>query len=488
MPVCPSCRRTLREGLRFCTFCGSPLQPRFRKTPIKLTSTKLIEEGKKKEKLANYICVHCGKFANFYCPEHGVFCKHCASKKISFCPSCGVGFQSAPHGSKCQTVLNSICPQCGKQLVLMQFQKGGVFDSAAPDYKVICVACGWDSSTNKPKIVEDNMADVFNQLNKKNLIQGGTHPVLCNRNLVNTGCPVCNRMGIPILRILPSINVETVEAVKMGKKIPLTMVITAKQSSQLNLRFSELEKDISIVLNKDETKNIDVEFPTSEVGVMPLRGSVSMTVGNFPPIAAKINLMPIFVLPNIQIEREAKALYIDHEGLISVDIRNKSGSKLTNIEVQTDFPKEFIVENGSRKQIERIHPEAYRAVDFKVNPTVGGIYSLNATKVLFNVPDVFKSQKLVIYSDPLTIEIGRAYMDVVEPATVASNGIKSMLIKERIIEKKEEVVLIKTVPNTCSECGAPLSEESVDWVGPEKFKCPTCGSVLSMKLERQNMI
>ncbi len=116
------------------------------------------------------------------------------------------------------------------------------------------------------------------------------------------------------------------------------------------------------------------------------------------------------------------------------------------------------------------------------------MYLLNPTRVLFNVPAVFKSQKVVLYSDPLTIEIGRAYMDVVDPATVASNGVTSMLIKERVIETKEEVVLIKTVPTTCYECGAPLSEESVDWVGPEKFKCPTCGSVLSMKLEKQKVV
>ena len=121
------------------------------------------------------------------------------------------------------------------------------------------------------------------------------------------------------------------------------------------------------------------------------------------------------------------------------------------------------------------------------------MYSLNPTKVLFNVPGIFKSQKVLINSGPLTIEIGRAYMDVVDPAIAAAAGVNNshptgMIVKERVIEKKEEVVLIKTVPNTCSECGAPLSEESVDWVGPEKFKCPTCGSVLSMKLERQKAV
>ncbi|MFX1465246.1 MAG: hypothetical protein ACFFA5_02065 [Promethearchaeota archaeon] len=494
MPACPRCRRTLREGLRFCTFCGSPLFSLSKPTPTTRASMLLIEEGKKKEKLANYICVHCGKFANFYCPEHGVFCKHCASKKISFCPSCGVGFQSAPPNAKCQTILNSLCPQCGKQLVLTQFQKGGVFDSAAPDYKVTCVACGWESSKSKPKIVEDNLADIFNQLNKKKLIQTGAHPVLCNRNLVNTGCPVCNRMGIPILRVLPSINVETVEAVKIGNQIPLTLTITAKLPTELKLHFPVLNEDISVSLRKDETEEIELELPTGEVGVFAMRAQATITAGNFQPTSTDVNLTPVFVLPNIEIDREAKALYIDHEGLISVDIRNKSDFEVTNIEVKTDFPSEFEVGNGNGKHIERIRPGTYRAVDFKVTPTIGGLYSLNPTEILFNAPKIFKSQKLAIYSEPLTIEIGRAYMDIVDPVTAAavSEGNNSkpteMIIKERVIEKKEEVILIKTVPTTCSECGAPLSEESVDWVGPEKFKCPTCGSTLSMKLERQKSV
>jgi hypothetical protein len=494
LPACPSCRRTLREGLRFCTFCGSPLFSLSRPTPTTRASLLLIEEGKKKEKLANYICVHCGKFANFYCPEHGVFCKHCASKKISFCPSCGVGFQSAPPNAKCQTILNSMCPQCGKQLVLTQFQKGGVFDSSAPDYKVMCVACGWESAKSKPKIVENNVADVFNQLNKKNLVQAGAHPVLCNRNLVNTGCPVCDRMGIPILRVLPSINVETVEAVRAGNKIPLTLTIKAKLPTELKLHFPVLNEDISVALKKDETKEIDLELPAGEVGVFAIRALATITAGNFQSTSTDINLTPVFVLPNIEIEREAKALYIDHEGLISVDIRNKSDFEVTNIEVKTDFPSEFEVGNGNGKQIERIRPGTYRAVDFKVTPTVGGLYSLNSTEVFFNVPKVFKSQKVAIYSEPLTIEIGRAYMDIVDPVTAAAasggnnSKLTGMIIKERVIEKKEEVVLIKTVPTTCSECGAPLSEESVDWVGPEKFKCPTCGSTLSMKLERQKSV
>ncbi len=495
MPACPRCRRTLREGLRFCTFCGSPLFSLSKPTPTTRASMLLIEEGKKKEKLANYICVHCGKFANFYCPEHGVFCKHCASKKISFCPSCGIGFQSAPPNAKCQSILNSLCPQCGKQLVLTQFQKGGVFDSDAPDYKVMCVACGWESAKSKPKIVEDTLADVFNQLNKKKLVQAGAHPVLCNRNLVNTGCPVCNRMGIPILRVLPSINVETVEAIRVGNKIPLTLTITAKLPTEFKLHFPVLNEDISVALKKDESKQIDLELPSGDVGVFAIRAQATITAGNFQPTSTDVNLTPVFVLPNIEIEREAKALYIDHEGLISVDIRNKSDFEVTNIEVKTDFPSEFEVGNGNGKQIERIRPGTYRAVDFKVTPTIGGLYSLNPTEILFNAPKIFKSQKFAIYSELLTIEIGRAYMDIVDPVTAAaavSGGNNSkptgMIIKERIIEKKEEVVLIKTVPTTCSECGAPLSEESVDWVGPEKFKCPTCGSTLSMKLERQKSV
>ncbi len=38
--------------------------------------------------------------------------------------------------------------------------------------------------------------------------------------------------------------------------------------------------------------------------------------------------------------------------------------------------------------------------------------------------------------------------------------------------------IIYQVPGKCPECGASLSNEDVDWVGPLQAKCPFCRSTL----------
>ena len=44
---------------------------------------------------------------------------------------------------------------------------------------------------------------------------------------------------------------------------------------------------------------------------------------------------------------------------------------------------------------------------------------------------------------------------------------------ERTIEKS----YIHEPPSFCASCGAGLSSESIDWVGPLSVKCPYCGAV-----------
>jgi predicted RNA-binding Zn-ribbon protein involved in translation (DUF1610 family) len=36
---------------------------------------------------------------------------------------------------------------------------------------------------------------------------------------------------------------------------------------------------------------------------------------------------------------------------------------------------------------------------------------------------------------------------------------------------------IYETPPFCSQCGASLDSELVEWVGPLRFKCPTCGKI-----------
>ena len=45
---------------------------------------------------------------------------------------------------------------------------------------------------------------------------------------------------------------------------------------------------------------------------------------------------------------------------------------------------------------------------------------------------------------------------------------------------------IRTVrlPSKCSNCGAPLSPEGIDWVGPLEAKCNYCGSTVKAQFEK----
>ena len=40
----------------------------------------------------------------------------------------------------------------------------------------------------------------------------------------------------------------------------------------------------------------------------------------------------------------------------------------------------------------------------------------------------------------------------------------------------DEGEAIITLPAKCSNCGAALAMDEVDWVGPLQFKCPNCGA------------
>ncbi len=40
------------------------------------------------------------------------------------------------------------------------------------------------------------------------------------------------------------------------------------------------------------------------------------------------------------------------------------------------------------------------------------------------------------------------------------------------------------VPTKCPSCGAALTPETIDWVGPLEAKCTYCGSVVQAKFEK----
>ena len=42
----------------------------------------------------------------------------------------------------------------------------------------------------------------------------------------------------------------------------------------------------------------------------------------------------------------------------------------------------------------------------------------------------------------------------------------------------ESAAVVYGPPTTCPSCGAELSEENVDWVGPLRLQCPYCGATI----------
>jgi predicted RNA-binding Zn-ribbon protein involved in translation (DUF1610 family) len=47
------------------------------------------------------------------------------------------------------------------------------------------------------------------------------------------------------------------------------------------------------------------------------------------------------------------------------------------------------------------------------------------------------------------------------------------------IEISGEKSFIHQPPEACSSCGAGISTETVEWVGPLRIKCPYCGATLN---------
>jgi len=42
----------------------------------------------------------------------------------------------------------------------------------------------------------------------------------------------------------------------------------------------------------------------------------------------------------------------------------------------------------------------------------------------------------------------------------------------------ESAAVVYGPPTECPSCGAQLSEENVDWVGPLRLQCPYCGATI----------
>ncbi|NHI89060.1 MAG: hypothetical protein EAX87_06020 [Candidatus Thorarchaeota archaeon] len=47
-----------------------------------------------------------------------------------------------------------------------------------------------------------------------------------------------------------------------------------------------------------------------------------------------------------------------------------------------------------------------------------------------------------------------------------------------------ETILMPLVPENCSNCGASIIPEKVNWIGPNCVECPFCGQALTVHFEK----
>jgi predicted RNA-binding Zn-ribbon protein involved in translation (DUF1610 family) len=52
------------------------------------------------------------------------------------------------------------------------------------------------------------------------------------------------------------------------------------------------------------------------------------------------------------------------------------------------------------------------------------------------------------------------------------------------VRVEREVMVTRKAPDTCIKCGASLNPQEVEWVGPDKIRCPHCGATMAVETER----
>ena len=84
------------------------------------------------------------------------------------------------------------------------------------------------------------------------------------------------------------------------------------------------------------------------------------------------------------------------------------------------------------------------------------------------------------YSEnPMLARIGRMQRTI---RSFAEENEYDSPVRERVVER--EVLLRQRVPLECSNCGAPINQEEIDWIGPETIRCLSCGHSIRVETER----
>ncbi|TFG30689.1 hypothetical protein EU527_14165 [Candidatus Thorarchaeota archaeon] len=84
----------------------------------------------------------------------------------------------------------------------------------------------------------------------------------------------------------------------------------------------------------------------------------------------------------------------------------------------------------------------------------------------------------VLFSSPKQTPLTPTY----SPETIVYSGDYS--VRPEFSEHKRSGRSIYQVPSVCPSCGAAISDEVVDWVGPLKAKCPYCNATIDAEEKR----
>ena len=73
----------------------------------------------------------------------------------------------------------------------------------------------------------------------------------------------------------------------------------------------------------------------------------------------------------------------------------------------------------------------------------------------------------------------------VAPAPVVQETQEEMQVTSGTAAAPGTTIFLKPViKDKCTNCGAALTWESIDWVGPEQYACPHCGTAHKMDMQR----
>ncbi|MFX0096278.1 MAG: hypothetical protein ACFE7E_00790 [Candidatus Hodarchaeota archaeon] len=367
-----------------------------------------------------YICSRCGEFKSgyrsFFClPCQEVVCEKCAHRvPVSYkCYRCGwtTDVKTArEYFTECPNCFE--CPICSSDLEV----------EAGKKYLLRCPYCRWDSRTTSLRIEgsseEELKAIARKELHQERLFEAiKLFCVKCGESLVHPKREISSLTA----NVFPRFVFYTV-AIRQGERTEIPYSVRNPRPEGCEIRF-DWYADTPCEI-EPHTRGVDFDFHSpfvnaprngeliikaKEIGEMHLMADMNY---KFDEIylgigRTKVRVGPIFVCPNVGVEREVQLpINRDGENVVKVIISNKSDQEVTQA-IISDMVWEGS-EDRRRKfwEVKDLKPEDEREFKYVFTLTEGTKYlrfdGIRA-KVRF---ESFIPQKFFDFvSKPLTMEV-----------------------------------------------------------------------------------